>query len=116
AYISNDLMRIGHRLAATERHLYKDRLTPVDLVSLDSSEKRRTQLLTKPAAMRRSMEHWASLATFLELTSDVAMQSEKLAKAEAELASARYHSRSQGGDAASQKKIDELTRKSRKLE
>jgi hypothetical protein len=97
AHISNDLMRIGHRMAATERTLYQKQLNSVDLARLESSEIRRTRLLTKPAAIKRRMQHWASLASFFELTNDVAKQSERISKAEAELATARHLLKSGNG-------------------
>ena len=118
AQISNDLMRVGHRIAATERNMYANQLSAVDQAKLNASESRRTKLLTKPASMRRQMQHWASLATFLDLTQTIAKQSDKLGKAEAELASARYllQTSNEKDKAAHANRVKSLSEQARKID
>jgi hypothetical protein len=90
AKMGDDILEVGHRLIATERHLYADRLDPVDLQKLDASANRRTKLLTPLASARRKMDAWASQLAYLDLTRDVAGRYKRLKDAEADLATSRY--------------------------
>lgn len=90
ALIADEILQVGHRLIATERHLYRDRLDEVDWQALTASERRRTLLLTPLAAQKRRHESWALQLNFIDVTQDIAVQHQQLNKSKAELAASRY--------------------------
>jgi hypothetical protein len=90
ATLGNDVLAVGHRLAAAERYLYKKRLDKLDWQRLTASEARRARLLTPAAEAHRRLERWASYAGFLDLTAQTADAYQRLKTAEADLATSRY--------------------------
>ena len=88
--LADEALTIGHRLAAAERHLYTERLSPVDVQRLNASETRRIHYLTPAAASKRKTRYWRALVNFFSLTEGMAKKHQTLLASRADLASARY--------------------------
>lgn len=111
AKLADETLAVGHRLAASERHLYASRFTPIETQQLKASETRRTNLLTPAAAAKRKVYYWAGLATFFDLTAEISTEHRKLAASRADLAAARYlldHTQKKELRASREKRLDEL--------
>jgi hypothetical protein len=105
AKIGESLLQVGHRIAASERHLYMNQLDPLAKYRLTHSEERRTRLLSAPAHSHRKMKHWTLFASFLHLTRDISNANDKLNRAKAELTAANFtlNSKSKGQGSHSSK-------------
>lgn len=90
SHIGDEILAVGHRLAASERHLYKERIDPIDWQTLNASERRRVGLSTPLAQIRRKMGQWPLQSALLDLTQETSDQRRRLASATADLATARY--------------------------
>lgn len=116
--LGDEVLTVGHRLAAVERNLRKDKIDPIDMQRLTASESRRARLLTPPAAAKRRMERWASYAAFLDLTKQTADTYQKLKSAEADLATSRFLMQAADklkDDADRKGRLEELNEKSARL-
>lgn len=108
--IAEDALGVGHRLIATERHLYQDYLSDVDRQKLVESEERRTKLLSEVARVRGQVESWSSWANLTDLTRDVADRHEALLKADAQIAASRYLLAAGAKGGGKQDRLKELAR------
>jgi hypothetical protein len=117
ARLSEDVLAVGHRLAGAERHLYKDRFEAADWQKLSASEARRVRLLSVAAERARDASQWRTSAAFMDLNQGVAEAAKKLARVEAELASARYLAAAAHAKAGAAKvnKLRDLERTAAKL-
>lgn len=118
AAIGDELLRLGHRLVAAERHLYADQLTPVEAQKLAAGESRRTRLLTPPAASRRKMHYWESFASASALVQRLAAAYQKHADTQAKLnaASALNLTAAASADGANRRlRLAEMQTQSRKV-
>jgi|GEM_PF-1904673 len=115
ADIGDDLLRVGHRLVGMERTLLADRLTPVQKKELESSEDRRTRLLTEPAKFRRAMESWKSYVAFADLTQDLFNSYSDLQKADAQIANSALHLESKKAAGVKSEDIERARIKSNRL-
>lgn len=116
ATIGDDLLKVGHRLAAAERHLYADHLSPADLQRLQASEARRTKLLTANVATKRHLDGWKNFAHFADLTKQIADTARKLRNTQAELAAARRLEVQRVSAAPGKRAIQSLTETATRLE
>ena len=106
ANLGEELLKVGHRLSAAERHLYADQLSKLDKYKLVNSEERRIKLLSTTAHSKRRLQNWKSYATFLNLTKEISDSNKKIAKAKATLASAKYMLETAGQSQIRAKKND----------
>lgn len=89
ADIGDGLLAIGHRLIATERHLYDQDIDALNKQKLLSSENRRTKLLGQNISLKRKHINWKHYRDYLAVHMTIKDSAIKLASAEADLASLR---------------------------
>jgi hypothetical protein len=87
---ADELLKIGHRLIAVERHLYETRISEIDKQRLDASFNRRASLLSSAAVSHRRASNWESFTTFAGMTKRLADASVRLNFAQAEIASSQF--------------------------
>ena len=116
ALLGDEALKVGHRLAAAERHLYKSRFDAVDWQALTASEDRRTRLLTPAAELHRKMHAWPAYAAVFDLTEKVASTDGKLKKARAEIAASRFLLASPEADAPDARSAERSDTKKTRLE
>ncbi len=81
----DEVLTLGHRLAATERYLYAKRLNALQLHTLKTSEAKRTQLLQPAAATSRARYQWAPWFNLAEINTTLAEKNSDLHKTRAHL-------------------------------
>lgn len=115
ALLGDEVLKVGHRLAAVERNLYRPRLDAIDWQALTASEDRRTRLLTPQADLRRRMHYWPTYASLMDLNNNVGAADRKLKTARAEIAASRYLLQEKPDDAR-QNRLTELETTAERLD
>lgn len=115
ALLGDEVLKVGHRLAAAERNLYRKRLDAIDWQALTASEERRTRLLTPQADLRRKMRYWPTYASIMDLNNDIGAADRKLKTTRAEIAATRFALRDKPEDTGNNR-LDELEATAQRLD
>jgi hypothetical protein len=88
--LADQILVVGHKLAATERHLYQGVSDKVTTQKLLASERRRTLLLSPAAVRKRQSQNWRTFSRYDQATRKLAELSDRLAVVDAEINATRY--------------------------
>jgi outer membrane protein assembly factor BamD (BamD/ComL family) len=88
--ISDETLLWGHRLVASMKNFLGEQLGSLEKRELEASEKRRFNLLSNVAKLRRQRDMWVSWTNLVNLTQEISVQYMTIRKSQAELAAARY--------------------------
>ena len=88
--LTRDTLITGHRLAATQRELYKHHLSPAQKYELQASERRRLRNLVDIMEYRRVRGNWSSWAGLSDLNLQLATRHMKLKRLQGMLSSLRW--------------------------
>lgn len=112
AKLSDEVLSVGHRLAASERNLLKSKITEVEQQQLKASEARRMAMLTPAAEAKRNVHDWRRMALIFEYTGRIDKSHQRLAHLGAQLTATRNllsKSKNQAQKVARENRLRELS-------
>ena len=114
--IAEEALTIGHKLAAADRILHKDKISPLVWQKLLASENRRTKISHSPALKIPDYSRHSDISRFLHLANLTAETYQKFRQAEAELAGAeKLASGPSSGSKVTQSRLKELDERRKQL-
>lgn len=114
--LAEEALTVGHKLAAADRILSKNHLTPLAWQKLTASEKRRTLISKSPAIKIPDYQRHNDISRFLHLANMTADAYQKFRQSEADLAGTTQLVIRQGpGSVLTQSRIKELEDRRKRL-